>query len=160
MKTRFLTGDINWKTYGGKFITKKLNNGDFDYYIVIEFINMHEATGDEKQDKYSVSIQAVSTTEAGEKNIKSALDCCGIDIETIPQEHRETAIIEVLSTYGVYATLKTLSGNNYRKVLTQAHKELQAITCLFGFYMDRPENRIGSTGWDMIKGNVLAGLSK
>ena len=35
MNLKFLTGDINWTEYGGKFVTKKLNNGDFDYWLVL-----------------------------------------------------------------------------------------------------------------------------
>jgi len=30
----------------------------------------------------------------------------------------------------------------------------------FGFMMDKPINRIGSTGWDFIKGDINAGLKR
>ncbi len=26
---------------------------------------------------------------------------------------------------------------------------------LFGFYMDQHQNRIGASGWDFVKGNIL-----
>jgi hypothetical protein len=46
MKFKFLTGDINWQTYGGKFISKKLNNGEFDHWLVIEVTNWANAVGE------------------------------------------------------------------------------------------------------------------
>jgi len=39
MRFKFLTGDVNWETYGGKWVSPKLNNGDFDYWLVLEFVN-------------------------------------------------------------------------------------------------------------------------
>ena len=49
-KWEFLTGDCNYKEYGGKWY-KEVNNR---CYHVIELINMHEATGEENQPKYAV----------------------------------------------------------------------------------------------------------
>jgi hypothetical protein len=158
MRTKFLTGDVNWQVYGGKFVTKKLNNGEFDYWLVVDVINMHQATGDLNQSKYSVSIQAVSPGQAGKEKIQAALDYCGIDLNTIHKKHHEAILVEALSDYGVYANLRTFSGNNLSKLMKEARKELQVISCLFGFYMDCPENRIGDTGWDMIQGNLCSHL--
>jgi len=69
--------------------------------------------------------------------------------------------VELLASYGVYAVLSRHDGNNYRAVLKEARKEAyMASALMFGFYMDRPQNRIGSTGWDTIQGNLLAGLDR
>ena len=42
----FLSGDCNWSDYGGKWISQKFNNGDFDYWLVRELIPMSEHTDD------------------------------------------------------------------------------------------------------------------
>lgn len=51
-------------------------------------------------------------------------------------------------------------GNNKGELLKAARKELLGVDMLFGFYMDRPLNAIGSTGWDFIKGDITAGFRK
>jgi len=43
---------------------------------------------------------------------------------------------------------------------TQAKHEAQLANMLFGFYMDKAVNRIGTTGWEAIKGDLTAGLAR
>lgn len=155
MRFKFLSGDLNWSSYGGKFISKKLNNGDFDYWQVIEVINMNEVEHNPPF-KYMVTLYAVSPSEAGEENIKRALDCCGIE-EDNPSSG---TLVEALSDYGVSAQLWNDGGNNLKELLKEAHKQASVSETLFGFYMDKPENRMGSTGWDFIKGDIDAGLDR
>jgi hypothetical protein len=68
--------------------------------------------------------------------------------------------VELLVSYGVYATLKTRYGSNYSKMFKEARKEAICAAGLYGFYMDKRQNRIGSDGWDFQRGNVLAGLNQ
>ncbi len=152
MRFQFLTGDVDWKSYGGKWISKKLNNGDFDYWLVLDFINMEEATGETIPDgKYVVSIQAVSPQEAGDKNLKSAFECIGV----YPGEGAtDLQKVLALAEYGVYAVLWSKSGNNYKKLLKEARYRALDIKTFFGFYMDKPENMIGNDGWDFIRGDI------
>ena len=42
MRFKFLTGDVNWQTYSGLFVSRRLNNGDFDYYLVLRVENWNE----------------------------------------------------------------------------------------------------------------------
>ena len=60
MRFKFLTGDVNWKEWGGKFVSPKQNNGDWDYWLVMDVINIPNETGDESVSKYYVSIHAVA----------------------------------------------------------------------------------------------------
>lgn len=159
MKFKFLTGDINWQEYGGKFVSKKLNNGEFDYWLIIEVINMLDATGDESAEKYAVSLLSVSPQEAGADNIAKAFECCGIE-PTADFASNPLVQAEALLSYGVYAQLKTTGGNNLSKLMREIRKEARIASMLYGFYMDKPENRIGSTGWDLQRGDLLAGLNR
>jgi len=43
MKFKFLTGDIDWITYGGKFVSERLDSGLFNYWLVLDFLNLEEA---------------------------------------------------------------------------------------------------------------------
>jgi len=150
MRTRLLCGVMDWQEDSGKFISKKLNNGDWDYWLVLDFVNMDELAPELGNHKYQVSILAVSP-QAAQNKIKAALDCCGFNPEC---RNSESTVIEALLDYGVYATLQTFTGNNYHKVLQKAKTQLDCVASLFGFFMDRPENRLGHTGWDFITGDL------
>lgn len=162
MKFTFLTGDVNWQDYGGKFVSKKLNNGEFDYWLVIEVINMIDAVGEaEATEKYAVSLLSVSPSEAGEDNLKKAFECCGLDAEDQADLRSNPLVqVEALASYGIYAQLKSIGGNNLSKLMREIRKEAQIASMLYGFYMDAPKNRIGSTGWDLQRGDLLAGLNR
>ena len=149
-RTHFLTGDVNFLEYGGKFVTKKFNNGDFDYWIVIELINFEDATGEKLNgSKYIIEVSAISPQSAGENSLNSAFECCGMDFTTDPLIQ-----VEVLSNYGVSAPLESFRGNNAHKLLKEAKHNIPIYTGLFGFFMDPPKNRIGNTGWDFISGDI------
>ena len=154
MKTRFLCGGMDWQTYGAKFITKKLSNGDWNYWLVLDFMNLDELAPEIGDHRYEVSILAVSPEAAGDKHIKDALECCGVDTDKLGIQARNDLVLEALLSYGVFATLQTFTGSNYRKVLKEARAQLDCVAGLFGFYMDRPENRVGHTGWDFIEGDL------
>jgi hypothetical protein len=151
-KFTFLTGDVNWKQYGGKFISPRQNNGDWNYYLIISVTNMWDATGDEEQDKYDVEIQAVSP-EAAKDKLDSAFSSAGFSDEQLKQYQNDPIVqAEVLSEHGIYARLWGASGNNINELMKQARKESELINGLFGFYMDKPENGIGQDGWQLIRG--------
>lgn len=153
MKFKFLTGDVNWQQYGGKFISKRLNNGDFNYWLVMDVTNMWDATGDEEQDKYHVSIQAVSPEAAGQDKVNHAFGSAGYSDEQLTEaENNPIWQVEALSSYGIFAVLWQQSGNNINDLMQQARKESDLIQMLFGFYMDRPENGLGQDGWQLIRG--------
>lgn len=159
VRFKFLSGDVNWKEYGGKFVSQELNNGDWPYYLILDVINMHEATGEENQDKYVVEIHAISpmaVKETNPKELESAFSSMGFSDDQMKEFENNVLIqVEMLNDYGILAMLKSFSGNNINKLLKQAKKECQMIEFLFGFYMDRQENLIGSTGWDCISGDLM-----
>jgi len=156
IKFHFLTGDINWQIYGGKFISKKFNNGDFDYWLVLDVVNMQEATGKEDQPKYYINIQAVSPQAAGKKGIDAAFSSAGFSDDDLTERENDVICqVEELSNYGIFACLWQKEGDNLKKLLQEAHKEAQLINMLFGFYMDRPENGIGQDGWSLISGQDI-----
>lgn len=159
MKFRFLTGDVNWLAYGGKWVSSKQNNGDFDYWLVLDFVNMEEACGSDNdgKPKYHVELCAVSPHEAGETGLASAFECCGV-----PEDAKQNPLcqVEALHSYGISAHLWQADGKNAHKLLREAKRQAQMVNGLFGFFMDRTENRIGSTGWEFIKGDLNSGLAR
>ena len=163
MQFKFLTGDINWQTYGGKFISKKLNNGDFNYWLVMDVINMPESTGDENIDTYNVSVSAVAPSELSQKELISAWESWGMDenLEDAIKKYGDTFLVELIHSYNGGALIFNKSGNNLRKLMQSARKQSELMgDSLFGFAMDKHQNRIGSTGWDLLKGDLMAGLHR
>jgi len=168
MEFEFLIGDVDWKEYGGKWISPQLNNGDFDYWLVIEFINWLDATGELVDDnEFVVEITAVSIEEAGLEKLADAFSCMGFDdsfLDSYDEVEDSVAVdrlrVEALSSYGISAHLWSESGNDADGLLKKARQSAMVISGLFGFFMDSPQNAIGSTGWDLIAGNLLAGLER
>ena len=154
----FLIGDVDWQTYGGKWISEKLNNGEFDYWLVMELINWHEAVGeDEAPAMYHVALSVISPQEA-EPELQRAAESWGIAVEELDTDEKK---IECLHSYGVYVPIWQQDGNNYRKLMTACRKfARQEASILFGFIMDRPVNQIGTTGWEALRGDLLAGLNR
>lgn len=152
-KLSVLSGDINWRDYGSKWITKKLNNGDWDYYLIIELVNMEDASGDISDGKYAVMIHAIKPDHSP-KQMKEVYDVSGITEEDVKNNYNTKGMLSAISDYGLQATLWSKMGNNADALLKEAKAQLPIINGLFGFYMDRRLNAMGDTGWDFIEGNV------
>lgn len=156
----WLTGDVNWETYGGKWISNRQNNGEFDYWFVIEFINWIDAVGErEAPAKYNVTLSVVSPQKAGVDNLRRAMESCGVDecfLSRIPEgKARQEVIVELLHSYGVSVPVWSEDGDNRKSLVRQARRESQVASGLFGFVMDRPVNRIGATGWEALRGDMM-----
>jgi len=161
MRFTFLTGDVNWQQYGGKFVSAKQNNGEFDYWYVMDVINWEDATGDKEQGTYNVSLYSVSPSEAGPDSLKDAFACCGMDSDRDTELRADPLVqVEALASCGIYAQLWSENGNNLNKLMRQAREQARMASILYGFYMDRPANRIGTSNWDAQRGNILAGLAR
>lgn len=147
---RFLTGDINFTTYGGSWVSRAFNNGEFDYYLVIELRNCREDSGKETGATYEVSLSVVSPDRAGE-HLAEAFESGGL-----PEELRGNKYVEVeaLYTYGISVRVWHGEGNNWRKLVTAAHRQALFVNSFLGFYLDEPVNRIGNTGWDFLAGDI------
>lgn len=156
----FLTGDVDWQTYGGKFVSAKQNNGEFDYWLVMDVINWDEATSETPDGLYNVSLYSVSPSEAGKDKLESAFRCCGMESEDEKIRQNPLVQVECLCSYGVYAQLWSKNGNNLRRLMRECREQAAIATGLYGFYMDRPENRIGSTGWEMQRGDIDSAIDR
>ncbi len=156
----FLTGDTNWADYGGKWISQKCNNGEFDYWFVMSLINWEDSVGEQEAEevgaKYNVSLKVISPSEFVDK--EGALRSSGIDQSW--DELDEKMQVELIESYSGGAQIFSENGNNFRKLFKAAREKAYTSEMLFGFVMDKPQNAIGSTGWDFLKGDIMAGLTR
>ena len=135
------------------WISDEVDYGDFPlrYHIVLEYT---DSWGDDCGFKYYVSVKVTSLVAAANV-IPSLLSNVGMTPEEFAEvgpEHQSEMLCSFAS-----ATLFQKGGKNKRNLLLAARRELIVIGMLFGLYMDKPQNVIGSDGWDFIKGDILAG---
>ena len=67
---------------------------------------------------------------------------------------------QLLIEYGAHAILWQMQGDDSDKLLVEASGQTILADSLFGFFMDKPQNRIGDTGWDFIKGELGSAKSR
>ena len=139
-------------------MSNKCNNGDFDYYIILEFMNWEETCGERNNNmKYHVDLSCVAPSQVGVDAFARAADCCGMDPAS---DWEEVQKVEMLHSYGIMAHLWQANGNNIKKLLQAAKKEAQLCEMLFGFYMDKAQNRCGSTGWEFLRNDINSGIAR
>lgn len=129
------------------YIGRKDNNGEFDWYPVIR---LQEKT--EGQPGYWIDLLVVSPDETPDEEKRRAFECCSLEHKA---EHSEDETLYALITYGIYARVWGSEGTNKQQLMKEARRELSLLRMLFGFYMDRPVNRIGASGWDAIRGDII-----
>jgi len=141
-----------------KWISQKLNNGEFDYWLVVDtkYLPAWMGEGEARRlGKHVVTISVVAPSEAGDEHLAAAVEFRGwIEQGRSIKELSDEEKVELLDEYGTRAVVWESIGNNLRKLLREAKEEAQKVEGLFGFYMDRAQNRMGNTGWDFIKGDI------
>jgi hypothetical protein len=162
---RFLTGDVNWQTYGGKWY-RKASEGQ---YHIIELTNMDECCGrdNEGQPTYCVDLSLIDLTEIPVDAMTSALCSCGLEDRPLNlnawdtwTENDRLMLVECLHSYGTKAPLWQDSGNAYAPLLQQARAESHALDNdeAMTAALDRPVNRLGSTAAEFMRGDLDSAL--
>ncbi len=123
--------------------------------------------------RYGASIVCVNPKMAGKKGVKAMLESMGLDEEweeevweqldlgaKAVREGKRNGLEQMLIEYGTCATYFETSGNSKSDVTRKVLQQLKAFTVVAGFYLDAPQNRIGSSGWEFMKGDIMAGLDR
>jgi hypothetical protein len=160
MKFKFLTGDVNWMEYGGKFVSSKLRGKGFDYWMVIDFTNMDDACGDDNngRPKYHAELSSVSPQQAGRDNLMKAFESCGASEGEVGCG--DLIKVEVLHSYGIRGLLWQGDGNNANTLLKTAKAEAALAHSGISSAMNKPVNRIGTTAMEAMSGDILGGLAR
>jgi hypothetical protein len=147
----FLTGDVNYLDYGGKWY-RKVSPTRFH---IIELLNMWDATGDTNQEKYYVSLCEVDTTSS---QLKVAYECSGVE----SSEASELEKAGALHDYGAVAPLNTWAGSNANKLISQAKRESRSLDDpdAYEAAMSRPVNALGSTAREYGNGDFDSAIKR
>lgn len=144
-----------------KWISQALNKGDFDFAFVIALMPVRAHVGEREAAeigaKFWVTLHVVSPDRYSEK--EAALKSMSEDRKWAELSWTEKVLF--IHEYAGGAQLLTDKGNNEAKLVKLARdKAVQSMAFTFGFDMDKAQNKIGSTGWDFVRGDILAGLNK
>lgn len=150
---RFLTGDVDYLAYGGKWYRKVADTR----YHVIELTNMWEATGDKSISQYDVELSEIDITCP---QLKTAMHSCGPDDEEL--QDNELVKVEALSSYGAGAPLGSWGGSNARKLIAEARSESRELDDpdKYEAAMSRPVNRLGSTAREYAAGDFDSAIRR
>jgi len=133
-----------------EWISQKLHNGDFDYWLVMRIVDMSEANPD-YQDYYSPRFWAELYVVAPSVLPVDLLRCAGA-MDGNYEELSELEIVGNVFEYGYAARVWNQPGEAALSLMMEAYQEAQIIPGMLGLYLDHPVNRIGRTGWDMLGG--------
>jgi hypothetical protein len=157
--------DVSWDEYGGKW-AKRAPDGS---YYVIDFTNMWDACGEEEckrdgQARWVCEVKRVDLSDLSEKQLQSALDCVGCDLDDVPEAHRELAKVEACVSYGCAQPLESFSGDVYSsRIRAEARRYAETLMRdaeALEVKLESPVNRIGSTAREYGRGDLDAALSR
>jgi hypothetical protein len=129
---------------------------NFDYKFVIRAEDAYELTGEpEDEDKWNLEVMLVPTVDSLLPNKREDTidgeDCTFIDLID------EGSYVQ----FGL-ESVKVDPGKGYDAVMLPKYDEAASVidnmNAMRGFYLDKPWNMIGSTGWDIL--NSLVGDGK
>jgi hypothetical protein len=151
--------NIDTETY---YQSPKLNQGEFDYWLIGKVYYLEKLMKNADK-KYHVEIMVVAPSQPTEEVRDSYLSGLGLDDEgweEFEKRNDEAEMARLLAETGCGATVWRELGNNLAKLLKAMREQADLIELLFGFYLDKYVNRIGTTGWDMLKGDIRAGVNR
>lgn len=133
------------EVYEGMYISyETYNNGDFEYQHVIEVNTLP----DEPEKSYIIWGVAKTKEHLTDEKLNDVLDSSCVDYD-------QCITVDVFS-HGLFATIDNdiVDNNEVENILKQIPSRVSVVNQLFGYYMDKPLNRIGNTGWDFLDGNI------
>ena len=117
---------------------------------------MWDATSEEDQDKYNVSLSEV---DLNSPQLDEALKCCGWEDEP---ELTDLMKVDSLHSYGARAPLNDWSGGNANKLIASAKRESKELDNpeTYEIAMSRPVNKLGSTAREYANGDINSAIMR
>lgn len=133
----------------------------FDYKFCVEIIDLEYATGEEEdKNKYGIELAIVPMFHSlCDKQKKSILDCsCITEDEVNTRDTYQEGCSIMIGYEEVVVSIDDFESGKGFEGCEPIMSRLNAIANIFecvnslrGFYLDKPQNAIGTTGWDLIE---------
>lgn len=128
-----------------------LSNGEFNYRLSVQITDIAAATGDDSAE-FDVSVYVSKCVDSLTEHQKQQI------IDTVGDVNiTDNDILE----YGYCARIDNANSVTYNVTKTKALmaknafiKQFHLYESLLGFYLDKPQNRIGNSGWDFLAGVI------
>lgn len=105
----------------------------------------------------NVMLSVVNVSMAGRAGWRAACRSYGMDPDhVVPQLQKA----EMLLDYGTAAIIYDSAGSCLQRLVAGAMEQYRMLSIMGGAVLDRRQNAIGSTGWDLMRGDVMAGLKR
>jgi len=117
---------------------------DMKYRFVIEVFE-----DPDEDNKYYTGLMVIKSPESlSKENLEKVAETSGIKPEEVNYQD--------ISMYGFQATVASKMGTEeeLQGMIKELSKEAVAIESLLGFFLDKPQNLIGNTGWDFLDGRI------
>jgi len=92
------------------------------------------------------------------------MECCGITEEMLAtateKGYRDMALVEACTHTGYIRPFGARMETIWRALMKEARQQARQCDCLLGFYLDRAVNRIGTTGWESLRGDLTSALDR
>lgn len=123
-------------------------------FVRVMYMEEHERN---PRYRFHGEICAANIGMAGKKGWKAVCGSLGMDPEE-PIEPLWKA--KELVSSGMCATLFQGDSNSKVDLVQKLNRALQGVHLTGSFQLDAPQNRIGSSGWDFMRGDILAGMER
>jgi hypothetical protein len=162
---KFWSGDVNYVDYGGTWCWRA---GPLEFHF-IELMNWEDQVGTREAEEvgytYNVTLKIVHLDELSDQQVVSAIR--GMGCEEVLQEletKKDTVgklrlIAGCAAAYGTFCRGFDENGNNYRELIAEA-KRASLSWAGDDSILDRPVNRIGQTGRELMKGDLASALHR
>ena len=147
VRFNWLTGDVNYLDYGGKWFYNTKVEG---YYLVMELINLLE-NDSQSTEKYMIELSIVNCRKVEPDKMRSVISYCGIDDDNLPEEY----LIECCHSYGLRSVEYSATGNNYKELRKECLDAARYTIKHLRSSLNKSKNALYATGHDMIEGKVL-----
>ena len=159
---RFLSGDVDFLGYGGRWYWQAAPG----VYHVIKLDNQEECCGSDATETYWCDLRVVDLNAIPSSEIASALDSCGAAEYALEAEleedyaRRALILADACDSYGAYAPITSIAGNNWRKMWRECAQESRSIAGDPDALDRGSVNGIGQTPREYMTGNMADALAR
>lgn len=162
---KFWSGDVNYVDYGGTWCWRA---GPLEFHF-IELMNWEDQVGTREAEEvgytYNVTLKIVHLDELSDRQVMSAIRCMGCE-EVLQELETKKDIVGKLrliagcaAEYGTFCRGFDENGNNYRELIAEA-KRASLSWAGDASILNRPVNRIGQTGRELMRGDLASALHR
>jgi hypothetical protein len=143
-----------------KKISRRLFSGEFFFWLLYEIWEAEENDSYTGARVWRIDVCLIAPEKISREEWESNVKCVGGE-RWLEQPVTGEIMAEVIhDAGGARAPLFNTQSTSKRNALYRAKRLLETAMSNLRVTLDRPVNRIGTTGWEALEGNIMAGLTR